>query len=112
MSPGLWDTSAAGHVDSGEDYASCAIRELFEELGIIVKSSLECLFKFKPEMPNGMEHVTVYSYVDEGPFVLQKEEIDEGKWISKSEMDQRVGSADPTLTQMVCQIWRQFRQIR
>ena len=110
--PGLWDTSAAGHVDSGEDYTSCAIRELFEELGVIVKSPLECLFKLQPEMPNGMEHVTVYSYVDEGPFELQKEEIDEGKWISKSEMDQRVGSADPTLTQVVCQIWRKFRQFK
>ncbi|MCZ6882595.1 MAG: NUDIX domain-containing protein, partial [Gammaproteobacteria bacterium] len=31
--PGLWDSSAAGHVDSGEDYHSCAIRELAEELG-------------------------------------------------------------------------------
>ena len=31
---GLWDTSAAGHVDSGESYDQCAIRELHEELGI------------------------------------------------------------------------------
>jgi isopentenyl-diphosphate delta-isomerase type 1 len=107
--PGLWDTSAAGHVDSGEDYACCAIRELSEELGIIVKSPLEFLFKLQPEMPNGMEHVTVYSYVDEGPFQLQEEEIDEGNWISKNEMDRRVASADPALTQVVCQIWRQLR---
>lgn len=32
--PGQWDTSAAGHVDSGEIYRQCAIRELREELGI------------------------------------------------------------------------------
>ena len=32
--PGLWDTSAAGHLDSGEDYLNCAKRELKEELGI------------------------------------------------------------------------------
>src|SRR6516164_8309470 len=30
--PGVWDSSASGHVDSGEDYDSCAIRELGEEL--------------------------------------------------------------------------------
>ena len=108
--PGLWDTSAAGHVDSGEDYFSCAIRELSEELGIMVRSPLELLFKLPPQTPNGMEHVAVFSYVDDGPFQLQKEEIDEGSWISKTEMDQRVRSADPSLTLVVCKIWLQFRQ--
>ena len=30
--PGLWDSSAAGHVDAGEEYDVCAARELEEEL--------------------------------------------------------------------------------
>lgn len=107
--PGLWDTSAAGHVDSGEDYASCAIRELSEELGITVESPLQFLFKLEPQISSGMEHNAVYSYIDDGPFELQEEEIDEGGWITKNEMDQRVESADPSLTHVVCQIWRQFR---
>ena len=34
INPGLWDTSAAGHVDHGESYDACARRELREELGI------------------------------------------------------------------------------
>jgi hypothetical protein len=59
-----------------------------------------------------MEHNTVYSYIDDGPFQLQEEEIDEGIWISKINMDQRVASADPSLTSVVCQIWRQFRQFK
>ena len=33
-SPGLWDSSAAGHVESGEGYISCAKRELNEELSL------------------------------------------------------------------------------
>jgi isopentenyl-diphosphate delta-isomerase type 1 len=111
-SPGLWDTSAAGHVDSGENYASCAVRELFEELGITVQSPLEFLFKLQPKMLSGMEHNAVYSYVDDGPFQLQEEEIDEGKWISKVDMDQKVELSDPSLTRVVCQIWRQFRQFK
>src|SRR6187549_1903564 len=32
--PGVWDSSAAGHVGAGEDYDSTAVRELHEELGI------------------------------------------------------------------------------
>ena len=30
--PGLWDVSAAGHVDSGETLEDAAVRETFEEL--------------------------------------------------------------------------------
>src|SRR5208282_5531965 len=32
--PGAWDSSASGHVDSGEDYDACAARELREEIGL------------------------------------------------------------------------------
>ena len=32
--PGLWDSSASGHVDSGEDYDACAVREVREEIGL------------------------------------------------------------------------------
>jgi len=34
LNGGLWDTSAAGHVDADEDYDISAIREVEEELGI------------------------------------------------------------------------------
>lgn len=108
-SPGLWDTSAAGHVDSGETYSSCAIRELGEELGIQVSSPLQSLFKMSPDNDTGWEHATVFRHNDNGPFQLQTEEIDEGCWISADEMDKRVKSNDPSLTLIVCQIWQRFR---
>ncbi|MDH5356922.1 MAG: NUDIX domain-containing protein, partial [Gammaproteobacteria bacterium] len=38
--PGQWDSSSAGHVDSGETYLQCAIRELKEELGVDPKQAL------------------------------------------------------------------------
>src|SRR3989442_704060 len=31
--PGAWDSSASGHLDTGESYDACAVRELREELG-------------------------------------------------------------------------------
>src|SRR6266403_4721632 len=43
--PGLWDSSASGHVDSGENYDACVVRELQEELGLELRAPLERLFK-------------------------------------------------------------------
>ncbi len=108
--PGLWDSSAAGHVDRGEDYQSCAIRELGEELGLTATASLEILFRLSASPITGMEHCIVYRCIDDGPFELQAEEIDEGAWISASEMDRRVSGDDPTMTRVLQLIWNKFRQ--
>src|SRR5476649_207864 len=43
--PGLWDSSSSGHVDSGEDYDTCATRELREEIGLVLAQPLERVFK-------------------------------------------------------------------
>ncbi len=32
--PGVWDSSASGHVDSGEDYDATSVREVREEIGL------------------------------------------------------------------------------
>jgi len=108
--PGLWDSSAAGHVDSGEDYGDCAIRELGEELGIRVAAPLEQLFRLAASRITDMEHCVVYRYVSDGPFELEVAEIDEGAWISASEMDRRVSGDDPTMTRVLQLIWNKFRQ--
>src|SRR5271156_2765821 len=42
--PGAWDSSASGHLDSGEDYDACAARELREELGLTVSAPPRRLF--------------------------------------------------------------------
>src|SRR5688572_8223773 len=43
--PGAWDSSASGHLDCGEDYDACAIRELREEIGLVISTCPERLFK-------------------------------------------------------------------
>ncbi|WP_420400018.1 NUDIX hydrolase [Flagellimonas sp.] len=35
--PGLWDVSVAGHIGAGEDVIEAAIREVKEEIGLMVK---------------------------------------------------------------------------
>ena len=106
--PGLWDSSAAGHVDAGEDYLACAKRELGEELGVSVAPSLVALFRLPASATTGMEHCTVYRCVYDGSLVLQEEEIDEGVWITVGEMQRRVAANDPTLTPILQLIWRKF----
>ncbi|MCB1748096.1 MAG: NUDIX domain-containing protein [Gammaproteobacteria bacterium] len=57
--PGLWDTSAAGHVDHGESYAAAAARELAEELGL-VEETLEAWWSLAASPDTGQEFVHVY----------------------------------------------------
>ena len=107
LNQGLWDSSAAGHVDDGESYNSSAPRELQEELG--VNANLLPLFKLNPSAELGMEFIQVYHCQHNGPFVLAIDEIDEGRWITCQEADQRVVDNDDTLTETFKIIWRRFR---
>src|SRR5580692_8306785 len=45
--PGAWDSSASGHLDTGEDYDACAVRELREEIGLVIERPPERLFKLE-----------------------------------------------------------------
>lgn len=104
--PGLWDSSAAGHLDRGEDYRDCARRELEEELGITDAQGLEQLFKMPACADTGFEHCTVFRCHHDGPFRLQSDEVDEVHWISPTEMDRLVKNPDTPLTPAIRQIWQ------
>lgn len=109
LNRGLWDTSAAGHVDSGESYWSCAPRELQEELG--VSADLESLFKLEARPELGMEFIQVFRCHHNGPFELAIDEIDEGAWLSIESLDQRIAENDATLTETFKIIWRDYRAL-
>jgi isopentenyl-diphosphate delta-isomerase type 1 len=82
--PGAWDSSAAGHLDTGEAYDVCAVREVREELGLTLAMPPERLFKLSACSRTGQEHVWVYRYRAEGPFQLHPEEIERGGWFAPS----------------------------
>ncbi len=106
--PGLWDTSAAGHVDAGENYAMCAAREILEELGIKANKTMKFLFKLPASEKTGMEFIEVFRMDDNGPFTLATDEIDEGKWFSISEISKKVELDDRHLTDSFKTLWRKF----
>jgi isopentenyl-diphosphate delta-isomerase type 1 len=109
--PGKWDSSAAGHVDSGEAYLDCASREIGEELGIVVDQPLQPLFKLPASRHTGNEHCMVYRYCFDGPLNLQADEIDAGEWLDPTAMDRRVADEDPLLTEALCLIWKRYRAL-
>lgn len=84
--PGLWDSSASGHVNAGEDYDACAVRELREEIGLVVTQPLERLFKIAACEETDQEFVWVYRCLNDGPFDLNAEEIERGDWFAPAEV--------------------------
>lgn len=76
--PGVWDSSAAGHVDAGEDYDEAAARELQEELG--VSATLERVVKLPASERTGQEFIWLYRGVHNGPFRLARSEIEWGEF--------------------------------
>jgi len=84
--PGAWDSSSSGHVDSGEQYDACAVRELREELGLVIQEPPRRLFKIDACPETDQEFVWVYRLDSEGPFTLHPEEIDSGGWFSPAHL--------------------------
>src|SRR5438094_8090411 len=58
--PNVWDSSASGHVDSGEDYDSTAVREVREEIGLELSQTPNRLFKIAACPETDAEFVWVY----------------------------------------------------
>lgn len=110
INPGLWDTSAAGHVDFGESYEESARRELAEELGIFQPERFEHLFKLPATAPTGWEFIAVYRAVYEGTMTLQQAEIDRGEWLSPEDIDRWLATGEE-LTSSFCLIWQRYREM-
>jgi len=92
LSPGLWDSSCSGHLDSGEDYDAAAVRELAEEIGLTVPTPPPRWFRINACAETGWEFVWIYRLAHEGPFTLHPEEIETGAWIAPAELMTRIAA--------------------
>lgn len=106
--PGCWDSSASGHVDSGEDYPQTAVRECREELGVEV-NGLQKLAKLAPGTENGWEFVEIYTGHHEGPFELHPAEIEDGKWFAPDEVGHLLQSQPETCALSFKQVWAKWK---
>ncbi len=111
--PGLWDSSASGHVDAGEDYDACAVRELREEIGLLLPATPARLFKLAAGAETDQEHVWVYRGEAEGPFRLDPEEIERGGWFAPAEVTRWMAERSEDFASALLAIWREvIRELR
>lgn len=107
--PGAWDSSASGHLDRGEDYDDCAVREVREELGVSLGMVPGRLFKIDACADTGFEFCWAYRTEHEGPFTLHPEEIESGGWFAPARVDAWTAERPAEFASAFLRIWREWR---
>jgi isopentenyldiphosphate isomerase/intracellular septation protein A len=90
VQPGKWDTAVGGHIHAGEDIQSALQREAAEELGI-TRGTFHRLYSYV--MRNNFESELVHTFriVDNGPFKINREEIEIGRFWKIQEIEANLG---------------------
>ena len=108
--PGAWDSSASGHLDQGEAYDACAVRELREELGVGLAIAPRRLFKIDSCAETGFEFCWVYHGNHEGPFALHPEEIERGGWFEPGRVDAWMAERAAEFASGFRLVWRRWKE--
>src|SRR5262245_54174222 len=108
--PGAWDSSASGHLDRGESYDACAVRELREELGVQFSLAPQRLFKIDACAQTGWEFVWVYRCEHEGPFALNLQEIERGGWFAPEALTEWIQARPEELASGLILLWQRLQK--
>jgi isopentenyl-diphosphate delta-isomerase type 1 len=107
--PQRWDSSASGHLNPGEEYDACAMREVIEELGFTMPHAPKRILRIEACEETGQEFVWVYRCDAEGPFELNAEEVETGGWFSPEELTKWMREKPEDFAPALPCIWRQIR---
>ncbi|MBR5875522.1 MAG: ribosomal RNA small subunit methyltransferase A [Akkermansia sp.] len=108
--PLVWDSSAAGHLDAGEDYETAAVRELKEELGI-EDARLIKVCTIPPSEATGMEHITLYAALHEGKVHFPAAEIEGVIPFPPALIDRWLERRPQDFASSFALCWREVRQM-
>ena len=109
--PGKWDSSASGHVDSGESYQEAARRELEEEIG--VTASPEPVLRVRGSEETGMEHCMLFRVrrrdgdPDPRP---DPREIIEGRFFETGEIEEGIARRPEKFSPSFRLLYRLYRE--
>ena len=106
--PLKWDSSAAGHVTAGENYAETARRELKEELGIDVP--LERIFKLTASSRTDHEFISGYRGVVSEGLTPNKCEIERGVFFAPAVIDGWTSAKPDDFAPAFLECWKTYRR--
>lgn len=92
-SPNQWTNAVCSHPRDGESYLEGAKRRVKEELGIETELSEKFNFIYKADVGNGLwEHELDYVFTGtyNADFNLNKNEVEEVRYISMKDLDQEI----------------------
>lgn len=107
--PGKWDSSAAGHLDAGEDYDTAAQRELAEELGVS-DCELINVAEFPASEQNGWEFVNLYAVRYDGRFRFPAAEVDSVQWFDIAHIEAWLARRPDDFSPAFIQCWEAFKK--
>ena len=102
------DSSAAGHVETGESYLETAKRELLEELGI--ETDLKKILKVSVCPATDNEHVLLYEARSNVAPVPNNDEIFEGWFVRPAELSEMMGSRQDDFVPAFVLLWKLFTE--
>ena len=105
--PLLWDSSAAGHVEAGEEYDETAVRELNEELGVTTEPTR--VAKLPASERTGHEFIWLYRAQHDGPFTLAPIEIEHGEFFPTDVVSEWVKARPADFAPGFLECWKAFR---
>jgi len=106
--PLAWDSSAAGHVNAGEEYDQSAARELREELGI--DAPLVRMAKLSASERTGYEFICLYRGSYDGEFRLEPSEIEAGRFFPAAIVDAWIKARPQEFAPGFIECWRIWRE--
>ena len=104
--PGLWDSSAAGHVTAGEEYDQAAQRELQEELGI--DAPLERVVKLPASERTGQEFIWLYCARYDGELFPNRSEIEFGRYFQPAIVTGWIASRPDDFAPGFIECWKAY----
>ncbi len=85
--PGKWDSSASGHVDPGESYSDCAVREMWEEIWVEPKGELKQVVRLEAGENTDQEFIEVFEGKAAGKIRVHGKEVDSGRFFSPQQIE-------------------------